>query len=36
MAESAAGHVLSLPVHPGVKAQELEFVAAEFLKAVRG
>lgn len=34
-AESAAGHVLSLPVHPGVSSQEIEFVADEFVKAVR-
>jgi perosamine synthetase len=36
MAESAAKHVLSLPVHPGLKSEEIEFVAAEFVKAVRG
>ncbi len=34
-AESAAGHVLSLPVHPGVSSEEIEFVADEFVKAVR-
>jgi dTDP-4-amino-4,6-dideoxygalactose transaminase len=33
---SAAGHVLSLPVHPGVKEAEIEFVAEEFAKAVKG
>jgi dTDP-4-amino-4,6-dideoxygalactose transaminase len=33
---SAAAHVRSLPVHPGLKAQEIEKVADEFLKAVRG
>jgi perosamine synthetase len=35
-AQSAAGHVLSLPVHPGVKEPDIEFIAAEFAKAVRG
>ena len=35
-AESAAGHVLSLPVHPGLNASEIGFVGSEFLKAVRG
>ncbi len=32
---SAAGHVLSLPVHPGLKSEEVEFVAEEFVKAAR-
>jgi len=36
MALSAAGHVISLPVHPGVKESEIEFVAEEFVKAVKG
>jgi perosamine synthetase len=35
-AVSAAGHVLSLPVHPGVTEPEIEFVAEEFVKAVKG
>jgi perosamine synthetase len=35
-AESAANHVLSLPVHPGLGSSEIEFVGSEFLKAVRG
>jgi perosamine synthetase len=35
-AEAAAAHVLSLPVHPGVKAPDLERVAGEFKKAVKG
>jgi dTDP-4-amino-4,6-dideoxygalactose transaminase len=34
-AVSAAGHVLSLPVHPGVTEAEIEFVAEEFVKAVK-
>ncbi len=32
---SAAGHVLSLPVHPGVTEEEVELVAEEFAKAVK-
>jgi len=36
MALSAAGHVLSLPVHPAVSEEEIEFVAEEFVKAVKG
>lgn len=36
MATSAAGHVLSLPVHPGVTEADLQLVADEFVKAVRG
>ena len=36
MALSAAGHVLSLPVHPGVSEEEIQFVADEFVKAVKG
>jgi perosamine synthetase len=36
MAVSAAGHVLSLPVHPGVRETEIQFVAEEFAKAVKG
>jgi perosamine synthetase len=36
MAERAAGHVLSLPVHPGLGAEEIDYVATEFVKAVRG
>jgi len=32
----AARHVLSLPVHPGVGEEEIEFVAEEFVKAVKG
>jgi perosamine synthetase len=36
MALSAAGHVLSLPVHPGLKAEDIELVAKEFVKAVKG
>ena len=34
MALSAARHVISLPVHPGLKEHEVEFVAEEFVKAV--
>jgi perosamine synthetase len=33
---SAAGHVLSLPVHPGVNEADIEFIAEEFAKAVKG
>jgi len=33
---SAAGHVLSLPVHPGVKEQDIALVAEEFVKAING
>ncbi|MDE1858887.1 MAG: DegT/DnrJ/EryC1/StrS family aminotransferase [Thaumarchaeota archaeon] len=33
--ESAAGHVLSLPVYPGLSESDLERVAGEFLKAAR-
>ena len=36
MALSAAGHVLSLPVHPGLSEEEVEFVGQEFVKAVKG
>jgi perosamine synthetase len=36
MSVSAAGHVLSLPVHPGVSEADIQFVAEEFLKAVKG
>jgi perosamine synthetase len=36
MALSAAGHVLSLPVHPGVSDEEIQYVADEFVKAVKG
>ena len=36
MATSAAGHVLSLPVHPGVTEAEIQLVAEEFVKAVKG
>ena len=32
----AADHVVSLPVHPGVSEADIEFVAAEFAKAVKG
>ncbi|HVC27628.1 MAG TPA: DegT/DnrJ/EryC1/StrS family aminotransferase [Nitrososphaerales archaeon] len=35
-ASSAAAHVLSLPVHPGVNEAEIRFVAEEFAKAVKG
>ena len=35
MALGAARHVISLPVHPGLKEEEVEFVAKEFVKAVR-
>jgi perosamine synthetase len=34
-AKAAAQHVLSLPVHPGLKEEEVELVAEEFVKAVR-
>ena len=34
LAVSAAGHVLSLPVHPGVSEAEVGFIAEEFAKAV--
>jgi dTDP-4-amino-4,6-dideoxygalactose transaminase len=33
--EAAAGHVLSLPVHPGVTESDIERVADEFLEAAR-
>ena len=33
--EKASGHVLSLPVHPGVSQTDIERVADEFLNAVR-
>jgi perosamine synthetase len=36
MAVRAAGHVLSLPVHPGVTEPEIALVAEEFAKAVKG
>jgi len=36
MSVSAAGHVLSLPVHPGVTEAEIQIVAEEFVKAVKG
>jgi perosamine synthetase len=36
MSVSAAGHVLSLPVHPGVMESEIQVVADEFVKAVKG
>jgi perosamine synthetase len=36
MADRAARHVLSLPVHPGLGSKEMEYVADEFVKAVRG
>ena len=36
MAANAAGHVLSLPVHPGVNDAHIQFVAEEFAKAVKG
>jgi perosamine synthetase len=32
----AAGHVLSLPVHPGVTGPEIGLIGEEFVKAVRG
>ncbi len=35
MAVSAAAHVLSLPVHPGVKESEISYIAEEFEKAVK-
>ncbi|HKT22731.1 MAG TPA: DegT/DnrJ/EryC1/StrS family aminotransferase [Nitrososphaerales archaeon] len=35
MTEAAAGHVLSLPVFPGLSQADLEKVADEFLKAAR-
>lgn len=35
VAQSAAAHVLSLPVHPGVKEPEIQYIAQEFAKAVR-
>ncbi len=31
----ASQHVLSLPVHPGLSAEDVELVAEEFVKAVR-
>ena len=34
-AEGAAGHVLSLPVYPGLTRTDLERVAAEFIRAAR-
>ncbi len=36
VALSAAAHVLSLPVHPGVSGTEVRLVAEEFEKAVKG
>jgi len=36
MAVSAASHVVSLPVHPGVTEAEIALVAKEFARAVRG
>lgn len=35
-AATAAGHVLSLPVHPGVKEEEVVSIGEEFAKAVEG
>jgi len=35
LAQSAAAHVLSLPVHPGVKELEIQYIAEEFVKALR-
>ncbi len=35
MTEAAAGHVLSLPVYPGLSQPDLDRVADEFLKAAR-
>lgn len=34
-AESAAGHVLSLPVHPGLEPEDVDYVAEEFVKAAK-
>ena len=34
MSQSAAGHVLSLPVHPGLSAHDLERVAASLERAL--
>ncbi len=36
MSVLAAGHVLSLPVHPGVTEAEIAFVAEEFARASKG
>ena len=36
MSASAAAHVLSLPVHPGVGEADIQLVAEEFAKAVKG
>ena len=35
MTEDAAGHVLSLPVYPGLSDEDLETVAREFRRAAR-
>ncbi len=36
MSASAAAHVLSLPVHPGVSEADIQLIAEEFAKAVKG
>jgi dTDP-4-amino-4,6-dideoxygalactose transaminase len=36
MSASAAAHVLSLPVHPGVTEDDIQLVAQEFVKATKG